>query len=279
MPELSIVAQVLIALAYAVLAWIDRPAAVDAKAAAGAGDVDARPHRILAPALPAIVLVHGFLLWRLIFQPQGVNLSFAVSLSLIGLFLAVALVVSVLLVPLPGLASRTLPLVAAAALLPAILRAPHWLPYSTDFIAAAHLVVALLAFALFVIAAVQAAAMLSLEQQLHRGPVLASGGMPPVLTLERWLFVLIGIGFLLLNAALASGMVFSEELFGKPASFNHKIVFSVLAWLLFGVLLAGRWRFGWRGRRALRWVVIGSVLLLIGYAGSKFVLEVLLGRR
>ena len=100
-----------------------------------------------------------------------------------------------------------------------------------------------------------------------------------MLTLERWLFGLIGVGFLLLTAALGSGMIFSEELFGKPASFNHKTVFSVLAWVLFGVLLAGRWRFGWRGRKALRWVVTGSVLLLLGYAGSKFVLEVLLGRQ
>ena len=72
---------------------------------------------------------------------------------------------------------------------------------------------------------------------------------------------------------------FYDALFGKPASFNHKTVFSVLAWVLFGILLIGRWRFGWRGRKALRWVVAGSVLLLIGYAGSKFVLEVLLGRR
>jgi len=162
-----------------------------------------------------------------------------------------------------------------------LLPAPHWLPYSTDLTAAAHLVVALLAFALFLIAAVQAAALLTLEQDLHRGigPAAGAAAMPPVLTLERWLFGLIGVAFVLLTATLASGMLFSEELFGKPATFNHKTVFSVLAWVLFGVLLAGRWRFGWRGRKALRWVVTGSVLLLLGYAGSKFVLEVLLGRR
>ncbi|MBK9606373.1 MAG: cytochrome c biogenesis protein CcsA [Betaproteobacteria bacterium] len=103
--------------------------------------------------------------------------------------------------------------------------------------------------------------------------------MPPVLTLERWLFGLIAVGFTLLTATLASGIIFSEALFGKALQFSHKTLFSVLAWLLFGVLLAGRWRWGWRGRKALRWVVIGSLMLLIGYAGSKFVLEVLLGRR
>ena len=266
-----IVAQVLLATGYAALVWIDRPRPDSA--------LPAPPWKLLRRALIVLVLIHAVVLWRLIFQPEGVNLGFAASLSLIGLLLASALCASSWLMPLPGMASRTLPLVAASAILPVILPAPHWLPYSTDLIAAAHLVVALLAFALFVIAAVQAAAMLTLEQQLHRGLATASGPVPPVLTLERWLFTLIGVGFLLLTAALASGMVFSEALFGKPASFNHKTVFSVLAWVLFGVLLAGRWRFGWRGRKALRWVVTGSVLLLLGYAGSKFVLEVLLGRR
>ena len=270
-----IVAQVFLAIGYAALAWRDRPQT---------GDDGASIAAIVKPqlrwAMAVLVLVHAIVAWRLIFRPEGVNLSFAASLSLIGLLLAIALWISTMLMPLPGMASRTLPLVAVSSLLPVLLPTPHWLPYSTDLLAAAHLVVALLAFALFVIAAVQAAAMLTLEQQLHSGAgAMTAGGVPPVLTLERWLFALIGVGFILLTAALASGMIFSESLFGKPASFNHKTVFSVLAWLLFGVLLAGRWRRGWRGRRALRWVVTGSILLLIGYAGSKFVLEVLLGRR
>jgi ABC-type uncharacterized transport system permease subunit len=270
--ELMIVAQLFLAIGYAALAWFDRPHA-DSEPA-----VSKKP--LMRWGMGLLIAVHAAVIWRLVFRPEGVNLSFAASLSLIGVLLAIALWISAMLLPLPGMASRTLPLVAVTALLPVVLPAPHWLPYSTDVIAAAHLVIALLAFALFVIAAVQAAAMLTLEQQLHRGGMAATvGGAPPVLTLERWLFGLIAVGFLLLTAALGSGMVFSETLFGKPASFNHKTVFSVLAWLLFGVLLAGRWRFGWRGRKALRWVVTGSVLLLIGYAGSKFVLEVLLGRR
>jgi ABC-type uncharacterized transport system permease subunit len=269
MESWMIVAQVLIAIAYAVLAWLDRPDPHDA--------IDRNP-RATRAALAAVVALHAFVLWRLMFQNEGVNLSFAVSLSLIGFLLALWSAVSGSLMPVPGMARRTLPLVAVAALLPVLLPGPHWLPYSTDFVAAAHLVVALLAFSLLVIAAVQAAAMLALQQDLRHG-LATSSTMPPVLTLERWLFGLIGIGFVLLTATLVSGAFFSESLFGKPVQFTHKTLFSGLAWLLFGILLAGRWRFGWRGRQALRWVVIGSLLLLIGYAGSKFVLEVLLGRR
>lgn len=266
-----IVAQVLLALGYAALAWMDRPVRDGAAVPSRAG--------IWRWAMAVAVLGHLFVVARLVFQDEGVNLSFAVSLSLIGLLLAMWLWLSGLLMPVPGMALRTLPIVAVAALLPVLLPAPHWLPYSTDVVAAAHLVVALLAFALFVIAAVQAAAMLALQQDLRRGMAAAAGPMPPVLTLERWLFGLIAVGFTLLTATLASGIIFSEALFGKAIQFSHKTLFSVLAWLLFGVLLAGRWRWGWRGRKALRWVVIGSLMLLIGYAGSKFVLEVLLGRR
>ena len=67
-------------------------------------------------------------------------------------------------------------------------------------------------------------------------------------------------------------------LFGKPASFTHKTLFSFLGWLTFGILLYGRWRFGWRGRRALYWILAGTALLVLGYLGSKFVSEILLGR-
>ncbi|MEO8135521.1 MAG: cytochrome c biogenesis protein CcsA [Betaproteobacteria bacterium] len=265
-----IVAQLAVALVYAWLAWVDRPGADSA--AAGAQS------RVRQWTLALTVVAHFAVAWLLVFQPSGVNLSFAVSLSLISLLLAAWLAVSTLLLPVPGMTYRTLPIAAVAATLPVLLPTPHWLPYSTDLVAAAHLVVALLAFALFVIAAIQAAAMLALEQDLHRGVAQTSTTIPPVLTLERWLFGLIAIGFLLLTAALASGVIFSEYLFGKAVKFSHKTFFSVLAWVLFGVLLLGRWRLGWRGRKALRWVVIGSLLLLIGYAGSKFVLEVVLGR-
>ena len=58
----------------------------------------------------------------------------------------------------------------------------------------------------------------------------------------------------------------------------HKTVFSVLAWLVFAGLLVGRARLGWRGAKAVRVLYLGSGLLLLGYAGSRFVLEVVLRR-
>ena len=105
-----------------------------------------------------------------------------------------------------------------------------------------------------------------------------SAGLPPLLTLERFLFRVLTAGFLLLSLTLASGMLFTEQLFGKPLTFTHKSLFSVLGWLTFGALLLGRWRYGWRGRVALRWIIAGTVFIFLAYLGAKFVLEVLLGR-
>jgi ABC-type uncharacterized transport system permease subunit len=106
----------------------------------------------------------------------------------------------------------------------------------------------------------------------------SEAAMPPLLTLERFLFRLVVLGYALLTLTMLSGIVFSEELFGKPLTWTHKVVFSVLGWLVFGALLVGRYRYGWRGKVALRWILVGSVLLLLAYIGSKFVLEAILHR-
>lgn len=100
----------------------------------------------------------------------------------------------------------------------------------------------------------------------------------PLLTLERLTFRFVSAGFVLLTATLAAGWLFGEQLYGKAWVWNHKSVFSLLSWLTFAVLLIGRARFGWRGRSAVRVLYAGAALLLLAYAGSRFVMEVLLER-
>lgn len=138
---------------------------------------------------------------------------------------------------------------------------------------------AMFAYSLFTLAALHAILMAITEQRLHRGrltPLFA--GLPPLLTMEALLFRLISIAFALLTLTLLSGALFSEQIFGKPLPLNHKTVFAVISWLIFGALLAGRHRYGWRGRMALRWTLTGFSVLLLAYVGSRFVLEVILGR-
>ena len=102
----------------------------------------------------------------------------------------------------------------------------------------------------------------------------------PLLTIERLTFRFVAAGFVLLTATLAVAFVFSESLYGRGAAWrwDHKTVFSILSWITFATLLLGRARFGWRGRRAARMLYTGSGLLFLAYVGSRFVLEVILGR-
>ena len=102
----------------------------------------------------------------------------------------------------------------------------------------------------------------------------------PLMTIERLTFRFVGAGFVLLTATLVVAFMFTESLYGKGTAWrwDHKTVFSLLSWLTFAVLLLGRARFGWRGRRAVRMLYAGSGLLFLAYVGSRFVLEVILRR-
>ena len=99
-----------------------------------------------------------------------------------------------------------------------------------------------------------------------------------LLTLERLTCRFVTAGFGLLSAALLAGWLFSDMLYGRAWRWDHKAVFSFLSWLVFAALLLGRARFGWRGRNAVRILYAGSALLMLAYVGSRFVLEVILGR-
>jgi ABC-type uncharacterized transport system permease subunit len=96
--------------------------------------------------------------------------------------------------------------------------------------------------------------------------------------MEILLFRIINVGFILLSLVLISGILFSEELFHKPAQFTHKTLFAFISWGIFAALLSGRKIYGWRGRTATGWTLAGFTALILAYIGSKFVLEVILHR-
>ena len=147
-------------------------------------------------------------------------------------------------------------------------------------------VMILLAYSTLTIAAFHAVLMALQESRLHGLPPAKQHGwltstldrLPPLLTMEKLLFRLIALGFLLLSLTVLSGVVFSEELFGVPFTWDHKIIFTLMSWALFALLLAGRYLRGWRGKTALRFILTGFTTLLLAYVGSRFVLEVILHR-
>jgi len=255
-----------VALLYAVAAWSRR--------SAEGGIARAGPFN----ALVALALVlHAIVLAGAIFRPDGLDLSFANALSLVAGLAVLVAWASGLFRVLPQVAAVVLAMAAAGVLVHTFGESPHRFAYADSPWASVHIAIALVAYALFVVAALQALMLTGLDKRL-RGGGDARGETPPLLTLERYLFRLVGTAFVLLTLTLISGFLFSEQLFGKPVTFTHKNVFSVAGWLAFATLLYGRARYGWRGKTALRWIIGGTLMLVLGYLGSKFVSEVLLHR-
>jgi ABC-type uncharacterized transport system permease subunit len=294
-----ILAHVLVPIVYLMLAW----------------GVWRRPRYALVPdgsgrlgqlsGLASLALLLAWLAHATLLRAAAVGdgtwrFGFALALSA-TMWLVIALVwVENRFEPLGGLWIVVLPLAAICAPLPLVFPGSPalgrisgaddgtsgWLPV--------HLAVALAAYSLMTIAAVHALLMAALDRWLHHMPTgpdaggASTGGrtgghrvlasLPPLLTMERILFRLIGLGFVLLTLTVASGALFSEALFGQPFRFDHKTVFTLIAWLVFGALLVGRFARGWRGRLALSWTLSGFAMLFLAYAGSRFVLEVVLHR-
>ncbi len=143
---------------------------------------------------------------------------------------------------------------------------------------AAHIVSAALAYALFALAVGCAWVFIRREKDLRLSTTVKPSRVPavPLLTLERWMFLSIYAGFALLSVSLLVGAYSGSS--GFIVRIGHKTIFALLAWLSFGVLIAGRLWFGWRGRQAVRFVYLGSAFLLLAYVGTWFVLEVILQR-
>lgn len=286
----DIVIHAVAAAAYAGLAWHFWRTRWRVQPPGTAAPAGTRPWERAALLVP--LALHAFLLYAALFAPRELRFGFAQALSTM-LWLAVLLYwVESLFYRLEGMQAPVLALAALAVPLPALFpgRVSGALAASVEF--RIHLVMAMLAYSLFTIAILHALLMALLERRLHGsaaaralptgdGAALLAGpltALPPLLTLERLLFRMITAAFVLLTLTLASGIVFSESLFGQALRFDHKTLFAVLSWATFALLLAGRYFYGWRGRIALRWTLSGFVMLLLAYVGSRFVMEVVLGR-
>jgi ABC-type uncharacterized transport system permease subunit len=226
------------------------------------------------------LVVHGITLNQNIFADGTMRFGFSVALSMM-FWLAIALYwIESLRARMEGLQMIGLPLAAVCVLLPMLLPSPH-LTTQTDTLAfRLHLIVSMLSYSLFTLAALHALLMAAAERSLHKGRLPAIlAGLPPLLTMETLLFRLVHLAFVLLTLTLLSGVLFPEALFGKAMALGHKTVFALLAWLIFAALLLGRHLRGWRGRLALRWTLAGFAVLLLAYVGSHFVLEIILHRQ
>ena len=223
------------------------------------------------------VLLHAMILAQTVFQPAGLNLGFFNALSFTAWLINVMLLAAAMVRPVENLGIIILPFGAITVLLGLLFPTERIVADPGQWPLELHILIAILAYSLFSLAAAQALLLAVQDYRLrHRRPGGFLRGIPPQTVMESLLFQMIGAGFILLGITLISGLFFLHDLFAQHLL--HKVVLSFMAWCVFGVLLWGRWRFGWRGRTAIRWTLSGFTFLALAYFGSKLVLELILQR-
>lgn len=229
-------------------------------------------------ALPKLLggagwLLHTLGLYLQLHHGHEINLSLFNVASLISWLVAGIVLISSLRQSVENLYLGVFPLAAVMTLLSALVpETATARPFSGGVIA--HILLSILAYSIFTIAVLQALLLQLQDRALKRQIGRANGlisTLPPLQTMERLLFEMIGTGLALLTAALLTGFLFVEDLFAQHLV--HKTVLSIVAWGLYAALLVGRWQFGWRSRTALRWVIGGFCVLAFAFFGSKIVLE------
>jgi ABC-type uncharacterized transport system permease subunit len=230
--------------------------------------------------VPVALVLHGMLLYRRIVVPEGLDLGVANAISLlVALTALIYWLAGLAFKGMAGILGLMAPVALLAVLLQLVIPTRHVVTYGGDPLFTLHFAIAMLAYGLFIVATIHALLMLAEEKWLHRGvlpPFLRS--LPPLLEMEALLFRILLAAFVLLTLTVASGVFFSEQLFGKAFTFSYKTVFAIISWFIFGGLLAGRYIRGWRGRTAVNWTLAGFTMLLAAYVGSKVVLELILKR-
>lgn len=223
------------------------------------------------------LLLHAVALYGAVYTPKGLDLGFFNVLSLTTWFIAMLVIVSANRSPVVNLGIVVLPLAAFGVALQWLFpsQGGHITHTSTGL--DIHILLSIISYSLLAVAAVQAILLAVQDHHLrNRRPGGFIRALPPLETMEKLLFRMIGIGYVLLSLSLVSGVHFLEDIFAQHKV--HKTTLSIVAWAVFAVLLWGRWRSGWRGRVAIRWTLAGFAILMLAYFGSKLVQELILQR-
>jgi len=218
------------------------------------------------------VIIHALVVIDQTGLPDGLSLPLLTSIAATSLTIALLHIVLCLKQPADYLGIAVYPLAAASLL--AAQASGGGKEIAGDAVQI-HVFLSFLSYAVLALAAAQAVLVAIQRRFLSRhrpGGFMRS--LPPLDRTEQLLFTLLRSGFLLLSLSLASGFFYLEDMFAQHLV--HKTVLSCVGWSIFGVLLFGRWKFGWRGKKAVHWTLVGFAMLILAYFGTKLVLEILL---
>lgn len=229
---------------------------------------------LLLPGFAA-VLLHCLVLYRHLVTVSGFQFGFFDAASSIAMVISFLVLLMSIKRRTEILALVVLPISALALLAQSTSPSSYMLPYDAPQGLKIHVLVSIIAYSLLGLAACMSL-VLSLQNRMlhnhHPGGWMKK--LPPLQTMEKLLFDSIVAGFIGLTLALLSGFIFLQDLFAQHLA--HKTILSIIAWLVFAILLVGRFTLGWRGRTAIRWTLSGFVSLMLAYFGSKLVYEFLI---
>lgn len=237
------------------------------------------PSKMLILSLGALAIpLHGLHIIAHVYQDNGINLGFFNVLSLVGWIIACLHIAINSYRPLLVMSLFAFPAAMLGLLVSELFYAPYTTITHLPKGAESHIVLSIFAYSVLCLAALHAILLaiqnknLKKHRQKNKNPLLAT--IPPLQTMESVLFDFIGFGFVLLSLAIMSGFMTLDNMFAQHVA--HKTILTVFAWLVFGILLIGHYWRGWRGQRAVRFTLVGFSFLVVGFLGSKIVLELIL---
>ncbi len=224
-----------------------------------------------------VLAIHGFWLWWPMVEVGQLLLGFGHAIAVLSWMTLIWYWSGSFLYRLQGLQLFLFPLAVFSLLVDYFVPNTHAGIQVSNWAFGSHIVSSLLAYSLFALATLLAWLMLWQSRHLrgnHLTPAISF--LPPLLSIEKLMFQALLVGFVLLTLSLASGMVFSEAVFGHAFMWTHKMIFGVVSWLIYAVILLLRWRQGIRGKKVSIAVIMGFLSLVLAYLGSKFVFEIIL---
>lgn len=238
----------------------------------------AAPRQLVCGVILCGIIAHTLSTYLNIATAEGLDLGFYPVSSLIFWFICcLALITYLRHKPIDRLLLLLFPMAALSVAVSILFDGGYTPRDDLSGGIVAHILLSMLAYSVLTFAALQALLLgLQVRELKHKHTRGLIDALPPLQTMEQLLFELIWIGFILLSLSILSGVVFLQDIFAQHLV--HKTTFSICAWVIFAMLLWGRTYFGWRGKTAVRWTLMGFVLLMLGYLGSKVVLELILQR-
>ena len=223
------------------------------------------------------LITHALLIYNHVFN-QGVDLSFANSTLLLSWIIVLIYLLLNNKSKYQGLEIFTLIPALIIVLVFPLIQPDHQTIQYYSISASIHIIIAMLGYGLLAFGSIFSLFLLLFEKSLHAETKNSSmiSSSEPLLDVENKLFQIYWVGFIFLTFTLFSSLFFSNYLFGQSLDWNHKTIFTTLAWLSYALVLFGRVQFGWRGKKSIIISLLAFAFLILAYLGTKFVVEVVL---